>query len=57
MSAVFNEVKDANAKYAGSFGEKSKLALPPARRFTVLTCMDARLDPANLQASPKATRT
>lgn len=46
MGAVFNEVKDANAKYAGSFGEKSKLALPPARRFTVLTCMDARLDPA-----------
>src|SRR5262249_20953111 len=23
-----------------------KLALPPARRFAILTCMDARLDPA-----------
>jgi carbonic anhydrase len=29
-----------------SFGEKGKLALPPARRFAILTCMDARLDPA-----------
>ncbi len=28
------------------FGEKGKLAMPPARRFAVLTCMDARLDPA-----------
>jgi carbonic anhydrase len=46
MSTLLNEVKDANANYAGSFGDKSKLALPPARRFTVLTCMDARLDPA-----------
>lgn len=24
----------------------ANLALPPARRFAVLTCMDARLDPA-----------
>src|SRR6266516_6248835 len=31
---------------AASFGAKSELALPPARRFAVLTCMDARLDPA-----------
>ena len=29
-----------------SFGEKSTLALPPARHFAILTCMDARLDPA-----------
>jgi carbonic anhydrase len=28
------------------FGEKGKLALPPKRRFAILTCMDARLDPA-----------
>ena len=28
------------------FGEKSELGLPPARRFAILTCMDARLDPA-----------
>jgi carbonic anhydrase len=36
----------ANAEYAGHFGSKAELALPPARRFAILTCMDARLDPA-----------
>lgn len=45
MSAL-NEVLDANKKYVESFGEKGKLALPPARQFAILTCMDARLDPA-----------
>lgn len=45
-SKIVSEVMDANAKYAGSFGDKSRLALPPARRFAILTCMDARLDPA-----------
>lgn len=34
------------SSYATSFGEKAGLALPPARRFAILTCMDARLDPA-----------
>lgn len=46
MSKILTEVLEANAKYASSFGDKSKLAMPPARRFAVLTCMDARLDPA-----------
>jgi carbonic anhydrase len=36
----------ANAKYADNFGDKANLALPPSRRFGILTCMDARLDPA-----------
>src|ERR1700751_811844 len=45
-STVFKEVVSANEKYAGDFGDKSKLALPPARRFAILTCMDALLDPA-----------
>ena len=44
--SVLNEVLDANNKYVASFGEKGKLALPPARQFAILTCMDARLDPA-----------
>ena len=44
--SVLNQVLDANRKYVESFGEKGKLALPPARQFAVLTCMDARLDPA-----------
>src|SRR5256886_9458233 len=46
MSTVLNEVLSANAGYARSFGSKGELALPPARHFAILTCMDARLDPA-----------
>ncbi len=46
MSKVLDEVLAANTKYAASFGDKGKLALPPARHFAILTCMDARLDPA-----------
>jgi len=46
LSKILTEVLDANRNYAASFGERSKLALPPARRFAILTCMDARLDPA-----------
>src|ERR1700712_5667769 len=44
--AILDEVLAANAQYAASFGDKSELALPPARGFAILTCMDARLDPA-----------
>jgi carbonic anhydrase len=46
MSNLLTEVLSANATYAASFGPKADLALPPARRFAILTCMDARLDPA-----------
>ncbi len=46
MSKILSEVLDANARYAGNFGDKGKLAMPPARHFAILTCMDARLDPA-----------
>jgi carbonic anhydrase len=48
MSRVLKEVLAANAAYAKSFGDKAKLRIPPARRFAVLTCMDARIDPAKL---------
>jgi carbonic anhydrase len=44
--SVLSEVLSANESYAASFGAKGNLALPPARRFAILTCMDARLDPA-----------
>ncbi len=46
MSTVLNEVLRANDKYVASFGDKGKLALPPARQFAILTCMDARLHPS-----------
>jgi carbonic anhydrase len=43
---ILDEVLSANEQYAASFGAKSELAIPPARAFAILTCMDARLDPA-----------
>jgi carbonic anhydrase len=46
MSKILDEVLTANSKYVDTFGDKAKLAMPPSRRFAVLTCMDARLDPA-----------
>lgn len=46
MGQVRQEVLAANADYAKQFGDRSKLGLAPARRFAILTCMDARLDPA-----------
>lgn len=46
MSQILDEVLAANEEYVAGFGEKGELALPPARGFTILTCMDARLDPA-----------
>ena len=46
MSEVQSEVLQANSEYALAFGKKSELAMPPARHFAILTCMDARLDPA-----------
>ena len=45
MSTIRQEVLNANQQYAASF-DKGELALPPARAFAILTCMDARLDPA-----------
>ena len=45
-SQVHAEVLAANQDYVKSFGDKGKLPLPPGRRFAILTCMDARLDPA-----------
>jgi carbonic anhydrase len=44
-SSVVKEVLAANREYARTF-TKGNLAIPPARKFAILTCMDARLDPA-----------
>lgn len=46
MSEVMQAVLAANQRYVREFGNRGDLALPPARRFAILTCMDARLDPA-----------
>lgn len=44
MSALA-EVLFANERYTADF-DKGSLSMPPARQFAVLTCMDARIDPA-----------
>ncbi|MFQ5939696.1 MAG: beta-class carbonic anhydrase [Alphaproteobacteria bacterium] len=46
MGKVLDEVLEANKSYAESFGDKANLPSPPGRGFAILTCMDARLDPA-----------
>lgn len=45
MSKILNEVLHANRDYSADF-DKGDLPMPPGRRFAILTCMDARLDPA-----------
>jgi carbonic anhydrase len=40
-----DEIRQANERYAAGF-DKGDLPMPPGRRFAVVTCMDARLDPA-----------
>jgi carbonic anhydrase len=42
---VVQEFLKANEAHAATF-QKGHLPMPPARRVAVLTCMDARLDPA-----------
>ena len=46
MSNLKEEIIAANQAYASDFGAQGQLAMPPARGFAILTCMDARLDPA-----------
>jgi carbonic anhydrase len=43
--SVVDEVTAANEHYASGFAGGG-LPMPPGRRFAVVTCMDARLDPA-----------
>lgn len=44
MSAS-DELLQANTEYARTF-DRGDLPMPPARRLAILTCMDARIDPA-----------
>jgi len=46
MSKAVQEILAANDAYADNFGDKGQLPIPPAKRVAILTCMDARLDPA-----------
>jgi carbonic anhydrase len=42
---VVDEIRQANSSYAAGF-DKGDLAAPPRRKVAIVTCMDARLDPA-----------
>lgn len=44
MSKAYDHIVSGNKKYAAEF-DKADLAVPPARKIAILTCMDARLDP------------
>jgi carbonic anhydrase len=46
-SSILSEVQAANQRYAAGF-TKGDLPMPPGRKFAVLACMDARLDPARV---------
>ena len=45
MSAIQKNVEAASEAYSSTF-TKGHLVLPPAKKYLVLTCMDARIDPA-----------
>ncbi|KAK3359565.1 carbonic anhydrase [Lasiosphaeria hispida] len=45
MSAIQKNVEATSEQYSSSF-TKGDLVLPPAKKYLVLTCMDARIDPA-----------
>src|SRR5437763_14148584 len=42
-----DELLENNARYAAAFA-KGDLPAPPRRKVAVLTCMDARIDPARM---------
>ena len=46
MTKILNEILAANKAYAEKFGTKGDLHAAPIKKFAILTCMDARLDPA-----------
>jgi len=43
---IQKNLQEKNAEYASKFTQ-GNLALPPAKKYAVLTCMDARIDPAS----------
>ncbi len=45
--SVRDEILEANRRHAAQHGTV-ELPMPPARRFVVVTCMDARIDPARI---------
>lgn len=46
MSKIKKEVIASNKIYVNNFNSKGELLAAPIKKFAILTCMDARLDPA-----------
>jgi carbonic anhydrase len=45
LSRVLDEVLAANQQYVHNFNGKERLTAAPSRKFAILTCMDARINP------------
>ncbi|MFY9758106.1 MAG: hypothetical protein WAK37_19365 [Pseudolabrys sp.] len=54
MAPILQEVLAANQAYAASFGDRGKLAMPPARRFASSPAWTPGLIPPSTPALPKA---
>lgn len=48
MGDTLEAILAANERYRNEFGDKGRLQIFPRRKIAVLTCMDARIDPAKL---------
>ena len=46
MRNILNDILAANRTHVNNFGFRATLGAKPARQFAILTCMDARMDPA-----------
>ncbi|KAJ7771135.1 carbonic anhydrase [Mycena maculata] len=46
MSPQHTEFVKRNEPYVAGFGDKASLPMPPSKKLIIVTCMDARLDPA-----------
>ena len=48
MSTIIEDILAFNAKYSENYGSTGDLSPIPAKETVILTCMDARMDPAKL---------
>ena len=46
MRKILDDILTANRAHVANFGFRATLSAKPARQFAILTCMDARMDPA-----------
>jgi len=45
VNTLLEEIHTANKAYSKRFGKKEELPMSPGKQVSILTCMDARLDP------------